>query len=204
VAPNLGLHLQRGMKVGLYGGSFDPAHEGHLHAAQTAMASLGLDKVVWLVSPGNPLKQRPGGGLAGRMAGVRALLHPRMVASDAESRLGLRYTAQTVRAFRRRYPGVRFVWIMGADSLAGFHRWRGWAGIFRTIPIAVVPRPTDRARARFAPAPRRFAHARLPSRAGRRLAFAAPPAWIDLPAPLDVRSSSAIRAAALVASRPPC
>jgi nicotinate-nucleotide adenylyltransferase len=198
---NLGLHLEPGMKVGLYGGSFDPAHAGHRHVAETALRRLGLDRVVWLVSPGNPLKQDPAHGLAARMAGARRVArNPRMIVSDAEARLGTRYTVDTLRALRHRYPGVRFVWIMGADSLAGFHRWKGWAEILRRVPVAVVPRPGCGARARFARAPRRFAHARLPAHAGRSLPSARAPAWIDLPAPLNAQSSTALRAAALVAS----
>ena len=194
---NLRLPIARGMRVGLFGGSFNPAHPGHAHVAETARKRLGLHKVIWLVSPQNPLKRDPAAALNARMAGARAAARgPSMVVSDAESRLGSAYTIDTLRALKTRYPGVRFVWIMGADNLTAFHRWRGWTDIFRTVPVAVVPRPRSGARSRFAPAPRRFAHARLPIGAGRILASSAPPRWIDLPGPLNAQSSTALRAAA--------
>ena len=114
------LGLSAGMRIGLFGGSFDPAHEGHAHVAETALKRLGLDRVIWLVSPGNPLKPRAPAELARRMASARAFAKgPRMVVSDAESRLGVRYTIDTIRALKARSPGVCFVWIMGADSLEG-------------------------------------------------------------------------------------
>jgi nicotinate-nucleotide adenylyltransferase len=194
----LGLHLQPGMRVGLYGGSFDPAHEGHAHVASTALIRLGLDRVIWLVSPGNPLKtdRRPA-DLSARLAGAGRLAKgPRMQVSDLESRLGARYTLETLRTLKARYRGVRWVWIMGADNLAGFHRWRGWTDIFRIVPIAVVSRPGAWPRAAFSPAARRFASARLSSRAAHRLALAKPPAWVFLRAPLKPVSSTALRARA--------
>ena len=137
----LGLHLEPGMKVGLFGGSFDPAHEGHAHVAETALRRLGLDRVVWLVSPHNPLKPRAPAALARRMASARSMARGgRMIVSDAEPGLGVRYTIDTVRVLKARWPGVRFVWIMGADSLLDFHRWRGWTQLMREIPVAVVAR----------------------------------------------------------------
>jgi nicotinate-nucleotide adenylyltransferase len=119
---------------------------------------------------------------------------PSMTVSDFETRIGARYTIDTLRALKSRYPGVRFVWIMGGDNLASFHRWRGWTDIFRLMPIAVVARPTSLLDSRFAPAARRFAHARLPSREGALLATAPTPAWIYLRAPLNAASSTALRA----------
>jgi len=188
------LGLQRGMRVGLFGGSFDPAHEGHAHVAWTAMRRLGLDRVIWLVSPGNPLKPWAPAELERRMASARGKARGgRMLVSDAEARLGVRYTIDTVRALKARYPGVRFVWIMGADSLAGFHRWRGWTQLLREIPIAIVARPGSAIRSRLAPAARRYAHVRLPSGAARRLAMTDPPAWTFLRAPWNYASSTALR-----------
>ena len=111
-----------------------------------------------------------------------------MIVSDVETRLGSRYTIDTVRALKARFPGVRFVWIMGADSLASFHRWRGWTQIMREVPVAVVSRPWISLKSRFSPAARRFARARLPSTAGAALAGHAPPAWVFLLAPLQFRS----------------
>jgi nicotinate-nucleotide adenylyltransferase len=197
-ALRLGLHLRPGMRVGLYGGSFDPAHEGHAHVARTALSRLGLDMVIWLVSPQNPLKTaRHPADMSARMAGAAKLAKgPRMRVSDLERQLGARYTLETLQVLKARYRGVHWVWIMGADNLAGFHHWRGWADIFRIVPIAVVSRPGAWPRAAFSPAARRFVGARLSSRAAKRLALAKPPAWVFLRAPLKPVSSTALRARA--------
>ena len=195
-ALRLSLPLARGMKVGLLGGSINPAHEGHAHVAETALMRLGLDRVVWLVSPQNPLKDRRNSRpLEWRMASAaRFARGPRMIVSDAETRLGVRYTIDTLRLLKARFPGVRFVWIMGGDNLGGFHGWRGWTDILRLMPVAVVSRPDDLSRSRFSPAARRFAHARRPEADARGLASAAPPAWLWLAAPLHPHSSTALRA----------
>lgn len=162
----LGFHLERGMRVGLFGGSFNPPHEGHLHVARTARRALSLDRVIWLVSPGNPLKDKAQAApLARRMAQTQALATgPSMIVSDLEARLGSPYTIDTLRALKRRFPGVRFTWIMGSDNLAGFHRWRNWRAIARMIPIAVVDRPGSTVRARLSPAARRFGFRALQGR----------------------------------------
>lgn len=184
------------MKVGLLGGSFNPAHEGHAHVAETALAKLGLDAVIWLVSPQNPLKSRhETEPLERRMASARAQAHgPRMLVSDAESRIEAQYTIDTLRILKARHPGVRFVWIMGADSLASFHRWKGWLQIMHETPVAVVSRPWAAMRGRLSPAARRFAGYRHSSAAARRLAFMAPPAWVFLRGPFNFQSSTALRA----------
>jgi nicotinate-nucleotide adenylyltransferase len=183
------------MTVGLYGGSFNPVHEGHDHVAQTALRRLGLDRVIWLVTPRNPLKSPADlADLSSRLAKVRARARgPSMVVSDIERRIGARYTIDTVRWLRARFPGVRFVWIMGADSLAGFHRWRGWAELAREVPIAVISRPGVALRSRFSPLARRFAGARRRDRAASRLARATAPAWTYLTAPFHFISSTALR-----------
>jgi len=167
----LGFSLTPGMRVGLYGGSFNPAHEGHAHVAETARRRLGLDRVIWLVSPQNPLKpSHETASLAERLAGARHLAHGRnMIVSDAESQIGTRYTIDTLRVLKGRFPGVRFVWLMGADSLASFHHWRGWTQIMETAPVAVVSRPWISLKSRFSPAAKRFAHARLPNDQARGL-----------------------------------
>jgi len=133
----------RRVSVGLLGGSFNPAHEGHLAVARRALRELGLDQVWLLVSPGNPLKPREGmGAFVHRLASARALADGRrIVATDIEQRLGQRFTVQTVAALRRRFPHVRFVWLMGADGLASLSRWRRWRRLARLVPIAVWPRP---------------------------------------------------------------
>jgi len=193
-----GFDLRPGMRVGLLGGSFNPAHEGHAHVARTALARLGLDRVIWLVSPQNPLKSAHGtASLGERMAGARRLASgPRMIVSDLEARLGSRYTIDVVRTLRARYPGVRFVWLMGADNLAAFHLWRGWQEIARLVPICVVARPGWTLAARLSPMAKRFGSARRPASEARRLAQMQPPAWIYLTAPLNFASSTAIRARA--------
>lgn len=194
-ALRLGFHLEPGMRVGLFGGSFNPAHEGHAHVAETARRRLGLDLVVWLVSPQNPLKSaHETAPLATRLAGAQAFARQRgMAVSDAETRLGSRYTIDTVRALKARFPGVDFVWIMGADSLATFHRWRGWTQIMAETPVAVVSRPWISLKSRLSPAARRFARHRIASAQARRLPGLAPPAWVFLRGPLNFQSSTALR-----------
>ncbi len=194
-ALRLGLTLEPGMRVGLFGGSFDPAHDGHAHVAQTARERLGLDRVVWLVSPQNPLKRGASAPLAARLLSARREARgPSMIVSDAETRLGSVYTLDTVRALKARFPGVRFVWIMGADNLAGLHRWRGWTQLLHEVPMAVVARPGALLNSRSAPAARRFAFARRPAREAAALATATAPAWTYLAAPLNPASSTALRA----------
>jgi nicotinate-nucleotide adenylyltransferase len=190
-----GFHLAPGMRVGLFGGSFNPAHGGHAHVAETALMRLGLDRVIWLVSPQNPLKPEAGmAPLAQRMASARRFGRgPAMIVSDVETRLGSAYTIDTVRRLKARFPGVRFVWLMGADNLAGFHRWRGWAELMRALPVAVVARPGAQLTGRFAPAARRFAHGGVRAEAARSLHRRSPPSWIYLAAPLNTASSTAIR-----------
>ncbi|MDX2232992.1 MAG: nicotinate-nucleotide adenylyltransferase [Hyphomonadaceae bacterium] len=178
-----------GMRIGLFGGSFDPAHSGHRHAARVAQHALGLDRVWWLVTPQNPLKaqSRP---LAFRMASARACARgARHLATDIESRLGARFTVDTVAALQRRYPGVRFVLIVGDDVLESFHRWRRWRDILRAVPLAIVARRRQAAGALKAPALAQFARAR---RDGR---LTAAPAWRYLRARLDPAHSTALRAA---------
>jgi len=193
----LGFDLKPGMRVGLFGGSFNPAHDGHAHVAETALRRLGLDRVIWLVSPQNPLKPtHETDALTRRVWGaLRYAQGPAMIVSDAETKIGSYYTIDTLRVLKARYPGVCFVWIMGADSLAGFHRWRGWTQIMREAPVAVVSRPGSGIRSRSSPAARRFAWARIRSRAARTLPCRRPPAWVYLTAPLNFASSTALRRA---------
>jgi nicotinate-nucleotide adenylyltransferase len=183
------------MRVGLFGGSFNPPHQGHLHVARTALVRLGLDRVIWLVSPQNPLKRGQPADLAERMAACRALATgPGMIVSDAETRLGTHYTIDLIRILRRRFPGVHFVWIMGADSLASFHRWRGWSEIMTSVPMAVVARPGSELRGGLAPAAARFSRVRHAAGGARDLPLTDPPAWIYLAARLNHASSTALRA----------
>ncbi|SDX20971.1 nicotinate-nucleotide adenylyltransferase [Roseicitreum antarcticum] len=185
-----------GSTVGLLGGSFDPAHDGHVHLSQQALRRLRLDRLWWLVTPGNPIKAHGPAPLAGRMARARALMrHPRVTITDVERQLGTRYTAATLQALRHHYPQVRFVWIMGADNLAQFHRWDRWAGIFRSTPVAVFARPGQQMPALTSKAARRFAQTRLAAQDAGRLAHAQAPAWVFLTMPKRDISSTRLRQA---------
>ncbi|MEJ0022570.1 MAG: nicotinate-nucleotide adenylyltransferase [Alphaproteobacteria bacterium] len=185
----------RGMRIGLFGGSFNPAHEGHAHVAETALKQLGLKKVWWLVTPQNPLKDaRETAPLAARIASAKKFAHGRaMVVSDIESRWGTQFSYDLIRKLRAHYPGVRFVWILGTDNLINFHRWRRWKDLVATLPVAFVTRPGAMARARLSVMARRFAGARRMNAKGA-LAFAKAPAWTILSGPLDPHSSTALRA----------
>ena len=186
----------RGEVVGLLGGSFDPAHEGHVHITLEAMKRFGLTRVWWLVSPGNPLKERGPAPLEQRMTRARALMqHPRVTVTDIEARLGTRYTARTIRGLQRHYPGVRFVWLMGADNLAQLHHWQDWEWIMHNVPVGVLARPGDRISARMSHAARRFRQYRIAGRSSQLLAAADAPAWCFVNVPMVAQSSSAIRAA---------
>lgn len=193
--PLRGEALARGMKIGLFGGSFDPPHEGHLHVAEAAKRRLGLDRIWWLVSPQNPLKPRQAGDMERRVAAVERLANrPGMVVTDLESRLGCNRTIDLVETLQRRYPGVHFVWLMGADNLRSFHRWGQWRKIFDSIPVAVISRPQDAIRARLAPAVRIYARSRLREQGLARLPLKSAPAWTYLIEPLNWQSSTALRA----------
>ena len=184
-----------GQAVGLLGGSFDPAHAGHVHITREALKRFGLDRVWWLVSPGNPLKTRGPAPLAERMATARATMrHPRVAVTDIEAHLGTRVTADTLAALRRLYPGVRFVWLMGADNLAQLHLWRDWRFIMENVPVGVLARPGERISARTSPAAQIYRRFRIPARASHLLALAEPPAWCFVNVPMRPDSSTAIRA----------
>ncbi len=189
-------YARPGQVIGLLGGSFDPAHGGHVHITREALKRFGLDRVWWLVSPGNPLKERGPAPMAARLARARAVVggDPRILVTDIEARLGTRYTAQTIARLQRLYPGVRFVWLMGADNLAGFHRWENWRAILQMVPVGVIARPGDRGAARRSKAAQIFGPARLAGRAARHLAWAEPPAWSLINIPMVRASSTEIRA----------
>ncbi|MDC0659649.1 nicotinate-nucleotide adenylyltransferase [Leisingera sp. SS27] len=188
-------HIRPGMAVGLLGGSFDPPHRGHAAISHAALKRFGLDHLFWLVSPGNPLKTRQPAPLARRIAAAEALVqHPRIHISGIEADLGTRYTAQTLRHLRRRHPGVRFVWLMGADNLTHFHRWKDWQQILDTVPVGVLARPGDRISARFSPAARIYRHSMLKGSESQLLAQAESPAWCFVNLPMVDVSSTALRA----------
>ncbi len=183
-----------GQTIGLLGGSFDPAHAGHVHISKWALKAFRLDAVWWLVSPGNPLKTDTPADMARRLATGRALMrHPRVAVTDIEAKLGTRYTAGTLRALRRHYPGVHFVWLMGADNLRGFHHWDRWGEIMRQVPVGVMARPGEQLLAGLSPAARRFARWRLPASQAAGLARHRPPAWTLLSGRMLDLSSSELR-----------
>ena len=185
-----------GQTIGLLGGSFDPAHAGHAHITREALKRFGLDRVWWLVSPGNPLKTRGPAPLEQRMARAREVMqHPRVEITDIERQLGTRYTAQTLQAMQARYRGVRFVWLMGADNLAQLHKWQDWRWIMENVRVGVLARPGDRISARMSPAARLYTRNRIPGRMSHMLTKSALPAWCFVNVPLVAQSSTAIRAA---------
>lgn len=184
-----------GMRIGLLGGSFNPPHPGHRHIAVTALRRLELDRVWLIVTPGNPIKQHGElAALSERLEATRRMMgHPRIDVTGLEAALGTAYTARTLAFLRRRYPGVRFVWIMGGDNLAGFHRWQEWHAIFELMPIAVLDRPGFRFAAMASPAASAFAGARMDEAQAAALAFLSPPAWTYLTIPLTEMSSTQLR-----------
>ncbi len=167
------------MKIGLFGGSFDPAHEGHAHVAETALKRLGLDQVWWLVSPQNPLKPKSS-PFEKRLQSARGWAHGRkMVVTDIERRLDCAFTYQTLRALKRRYPGVAFTLVMGADNLTHFRKWRNWREVAASVPVVIISRPGSGPRARLS----------------------APKYWTFLTAPYHTASSTALRARQKVAKQ---
>jgi len=184
-----------GQCVGLLGGSFDPPHSGHAHITREALKRFGLDRVWWLVSPGNPLKTHGPAPLAQRLAAAQAAIrHPHVAVTDIEARIGTRFTAETLARLRALYPGVRFVWLMGADNLAQFHRWDHWKDIMHSVPVGVIARPGMRTGARVSKAALRFRESRVPASASQTLALRRPPAWCFINIPMVDISSSEIRA----------
>jgi nicotinate-nucleotide adenylyltransferase len=185
------------MRIGLFGGTFDPPHAAHRSASLLAMKRIGLDRVWWLVTPGNPLKDTHGlAPLAARVVVARALAHhPRIDVTDLEARIGTRYTYETVSYLVRRCPRVSFVWIMGADNLRSFHRWQRWRGIAQLVPIAVVDRLGPSLYASAGVAGAALGYARVPEWAAKALPQRKPPAWIYLHGLKSPLSSTALRAA---------
>ena len=171
-----------GMRIGLLGGSFNPPHVAHRAISLFAIKRLKLDRVWWLVTPGNPLKDQDGlRDLNERTAAARKMANdPRIDVSCLESVIGTRYTVDTISYLRRRASGLRFVWIMGADNLAQFHRWQNWRRIASEVPIAVIDRPPQSFRALAAPAAQALARYRLPENQAGGLADQRPPAWVFL------------------------
>lgn len=184
-----------GQRIGLLGGSFNPAHAGHLQISGIARARLGLDRIWWLVSPGNPLK--PARGLAPlkqRAQSAAALRLPSFIrVTTLEATIGARHSIETARFLRARYRGVNFVWLIGADNLVIFHRWRCWRELAATFPLAVIDRPGAGLAAVASRAARVLGRHRMQESDAQALASAAPPAWLVIHGPLSPLSSTAIR-----------
>ena len=183
-------------RVGLLGGSFNPAHEGHREISLLALSRLGLDAVWWLVSPGNPLKDADEyAPFDERLRTARKVSdHPRIIVSNFEERKGLQYTVDTLETLGALWPQIDFVWLMGADSLSTFHRWRDWRKIANLAPIAVFNRPGHESAWRTAPAAQALAEFRREESEAASLPTAEPPAWIFIGQPANPQSSTAIRA----------
>lgn len=195
--PAYALGFKPKRRVGLLGGSFNPAHAGHRHIAELALKRLGLDEVWFLVSPGNPLKSAKGmARLEDRLKSAAAIAHhPRLRATAIEGALGTRFTADTLAALVRRFPRTEFVWLMGADNLIQLPQWERWSSIFHTVPIAVFARPSYSTNALAGKAAHRFSTARQRSlRRAARLASRNPPAWVFLHTRLHPESATSIRA----------
>lgn len=196
--------IQPGQRIGVMGGTFNPPHDGHALVSRTALRRLGLDQLWWVVTPGNPLKANSGLPPAEeRMAWCRELApdsHMRITSFEEELRTP--YTAATIAFLVRRFPGVRFTWIMGADNLASFHRWQNWRQITRMVPIAVVDRPGWRLRALASPAAQWMRRNYRPEERAMTLADAPAPAWTFLTGPLSKSSSTELRKAHGVPQRP--
>ncbi|MEM8811703.1 MAG: nicotinate-nucleotide adenylyltransferase [Pseudomonadota bacterium] len=184
-----------GMTVGLFGGSFNPPHQGHRNASLTALKRCGLSEVWWLVTPGNPLKDhRNLAPLEARVMRAAAVAdHPRIRVTAFEAAAGLSFTADTIRYLTDRRHQVRFVWIMGADNLSNFHHWQDWRSIMARVAVVVIDRPGDRLAASSAPAAQAYRRFRVDEREAASLAWRDRPAWMFLKCPLDPSSSTELR-----------
>ena len=191
------MSMNNAQAIGLFGGSFNPAHAGHLHVAQCGLTRLGLGQIWWMVSPQNPLKPKQP-SYESRVKTVQDLgLPPRMRISHMEKDFGTNYTVDTLRRAKQRWPGHHFVFLMGADNLRQLPRWKGWREIMESVPIAVIARPgqksSDTLKARLSPAARAYNYARIPEAQAHTLASRKAPAWTYLTPPLNTLSSTALR-----------
>jgi len=187
-----------GMRIGLFGGSFNPPHQGHLLVSHLALTRLRLDRMWWLVTPGNPLKDSAYlAPLDWRISHARALTRdPRIIVTDIEKKIGTQFTSDTLSFLRARCGGVRFVWIMGADNLLEFHRWRHWQEIIRLMPVAIIDRPGATWNVSAAKVVKYFARSRISEAQAPMLAEMIPPAFVVIHGPRSGSSSTLSRAQA--------
>ena len=188
--------MSDGKRIGLLGGSFNPAHQGHLHISRAALDRLKLNEVWWVVSPQNPLKDAHGmGDFQSRIRSAKDMADdPRIIVSDIEQKMGTAYTVDTLEALKKKFPEHRFVWLMGADNLRQIPKWRGWQRIFRMVPIAIFPRPSYSRRALAGKASRRFKRSQIKAARASRLATMRAPAWVFLRTQPNTTSATRIRA----------
>ncbi|MCP4316584.1 MAG: nicotinate-nucleotide adenylyltransferase [Hyphomicrobiales bacterium] len=188
-------HVEAGMTVGLFGGSFNPPHQGHVLVVDTVLRKLGLDQLWWIVTPGNPLKEHD--DLAELSQRIRwsqdIVADPRVKITAFEAARNLHYTAETLRYVTSRNRNVNFVWVMGADNLAGFHHWQDWQFIANAVPIAIVDRPGSTLSYLSSIMAKTFGHARVDESDAAALAHMQPPAWTFIHGPRSPLSSTAIR-----------
>jgi len=190
------LFVTPNLRVGLLGGSFNPAHEGHVHISEVALKRLGLDQIWWLVSPQNPLKSsRHMAPLQDRVAQAKKIVrNPHIKVTDIESKLGTQFTANTLTQLTRRYSSARFIWIMGADNLIQLPKWKNWNTIMNTVPVAVIDRPGSVIKAQLGHAATRYSATRLSDDDAPLLAFLRPPVWTVVHSRLNPVSATALRA----------
>lgn len=189
-------HCAAGQRIGLFGGSFNPPHAGHRAVSLLALKRLRLDYIWWLVSPGNPLKEKAGlPPLAARLEAAQKIArHPRIIVTGMEAEIGTPYTVETLAYLKERCRGVRFVWLMGADNLAEFHRWKHWRRIFGLVPVAIIDRPGSTLQSLNASAAQAMARFRVNESQAACLSKRNPPAVVYLHGPRSALSSTALRA----------
>ena len=183
-----------GLTIGILGGSFDPPHEGHVHITRIAIKIFNLSRLWWLVSPGNPIKDKAPSDINKRfLASKKIMKHPLVSITDIEKKLQTKFTFETLIKIKKLYPGTRFVWLMGADNLVNFHHWENWGWIMKNVPIGVLARPKEQIKAGLSPAATKFRKYRLPKEKSFLLPYLSPPIWTLVTGPMRNISSSKLR-----------
>ena len=183
-----------GLTIGILGGSFDPPHEGHVHITRIAIKIFNLSRLWWLVSPGNPIKDKAPSDINKRfLASKKIMKHPLVSITDIEKKLQTKFTFETLIKIKKLYPGTRFVWLMGADNLVNFHHWENWDWIMKNVPVGVLARPKEQIKAGLSPAATKFRKYRLPKEKSFLLPYLSPPIWTLVTGPMRNISSSKLR-----------